>query len=230
MIQHSRSVVYSPDGTRLAVVSTLGIWLFDSGTGEEVALLQSDREQGLYYETGGVSFSPDGRTLASCGTIWDRKVWLWDVASGQLTTTLEVPYDWVTSVSFSPDGRILASGGKFGILLWDLSPYATPIAAVESASPFLPAQTALLANYPNPFNSRTWIAYRLALPGLVRLELYNALGQGVRTLVDQFQAAGEYRVPWDARDRQGARMASGVYLARLQHPAGVETRRLLYLE
>ena len=56
--RHSRSVVYSPDGTRLAVVSTLGIWLFDSGTGEEVALLQSDREQGLHYETGGVSFSP----------------------------------------------------------------------------------------------------------------------------------------------------------------------------
>ena len=98
--------------------------------------------------------------------------------------------------------------------------------AVESSAPSLPVQTSLLANYPNPFNSRT----HLAVPGPVRLELCNALGQRVRTLVDRFQAAGEYRVAWDARDGQGGAVSSGVYVTRLHHPGGVQTRRLLHLK
>ena len=52
----------------------------------------------------------------------------------------------------------------------------------------------------------------------------------MRTLVDQFQAAGEYQVPWDARDGQGDKVAAEVYIARLQYPGGVQTRRLLYLK
>ena len=56
------------------------------------------------------------------------------------------------------------------------------------------------------------------------------LGQQVRLLVDAFQAAGVYRVHWDARDQRGSPVAAGVYLARLIHPGGVHGRRLLYLE
>ena len=67
-------------------------------------------------------------------------------------------------------------------------------------------------------------------PGLVRLEIYNVLGQPVRTLVNQFQPAGFYQVRWDARDQRGAAVAAGVYLTRLRHPDGAQTRRLLYLK
>ena len=134
-------------------------------------------------------------------------------------------------MSFSPDGRILASGSGVGtILLWDMTPYVTssgPTAVHMPAA--LPAQTALLASYPNPFNGRTRIAYRLAAPGRVRLEVCNALGQPVRRLVDQSQAAGAYDVHWDALDDGGAPVASGVYLARLHYPGGVHQRRLLHL-
>ena len=85
-------------------------------------------------------------------------------------------------------------------------------------------------NVPNPFNSSTWIPYRLAAPGHVRLEIYNMLGQPVRVLVDEFQSAGSHRVHWDARDQRGSAVAAGVYLARLIHPGGVHSRGLLYLE
>ena len=85
-------------------------------------------------------------------------------------------------------------------------------------------------NVPNPFNTSTWIPYRLAVPGQARLEICNLLGQRVRILVDEFQAAGTYRPHWDARDQRGGAVAAGVYLARLVHPGGVHTRRLLYLE
>ena len=88
----------------------------------------------------------------------------------------------------------------------------------------------LAPNAPNPFNSTTQISYRLATPGSVRLDIYDVLGQPVRTLVDQIQAPGFYRVPWDARDQQGAVVATGVYLTSLHYPGGVQTRQLLYLK
>ena len=88
----------------------------------------------------------------------------------------------------------------------------------------------LAPNVPNPFNPSTVISYRLATPGAVRLEIYNLLGQSMRTLVDQVQAAGAYWVRWDARDGRGEEVATGVYLVRLHYPGGVQTKRLLYLK
>jgi len=92
------------------------------------------------------------------------------------------------------------------------------------------APPGLAPNAPNPFNASTIIPYHLATPGAVRLEIYNLLGQPMRTLVDQVQDAGFYRVSWNARDQRGAAVAAGVYLVRLQYPGSVQTRRLLYLK
>ena len=100
-----------------------------------------------------------------------------------------------------------------------------PLAAAKT----VPSASGLGPNVPNPFNSSTQIAYHLSRPGPVRLVIYNLLGQPVRTLVDQFQAAGSYQVQWDARDQQGVLMSSGVYITRLSYPGEVQTRRLLYL-
>ena len=116
-------------------------------------------------------------------------------------------------------------------MLWNMEPYITPSApVVQVPLPLQSTQTMLQANYPNPFKRLTQIAYSLAAPGLVRLEIYNVLGQPVHTLVDRVQGAGVYQVPWDGRDRQGAAVAVGVYVMRLRHPSGVQTRRLLYLK
>ena len=88
----------------------------------------------------------------------------------------------------------------------------------------------LALSVPNPFNSSTQIAYHLSNPGPVQLVIYNVLGQSVRTLVDQFQAAGSHRVQWDARGEQGASLSSGVYIIRLSYSGRMETQRLLYLK
>ena len=93
-----------------------------------------------------------------------------------------------------------------------------------------PTTSGLSPNFPNPFNASTQIAYHLATPGPVRLTIYNILGQPVRTLVDQFQAAGFYQVRWNARDQRGTALATGVYLVRLHYPSGEQTRRLLLLK
>ena len=63
-----------------------------------------------------------------------------------------------------------------------------PLVAAKAVA----ATSSLAPNVPNPFNSATQIAYHLSSPGPVRLVIYNVLGQPVRTLVDQFQAAGSY--------------------------------------
>ena len=64
----------------------------------------------------------------------------------------------------------------------------------------------------------------------MKLVIYTVLGQPVRTLVDESRAAGNYRIRWDARNDAGALMATGVYIARLSYPGGVQTQRLLYLK
>ena len=101
-----------------------------------------------------------------------------------------------------------------------------PLAAAKAVA----SVSGLGPNVPNPFNSATQIAYHLSSPGPVHLVIYNVLGQPVRTLVDEFQAAGSYRVQWDARDQQGASLSSGIYITRLSYSGGVQTRRLLYLK
>ena len=108
-------------------------------------------------------------------------------------------------------------------------PHPTSV-STPSTTPAIPTTSGLDPNFPNPFNAHTQIAYRLASPGPVRLAIYNVLGQPVRTLVNQFQPAGFYQVPWDARDQWGTVLSAGVYLTRLHHPDGAQTRRLLYLK
>ncbi|MCY3872260.1 MAG: T9SS type A sorting domain-containing protein [Gemmatimonadetes bacterium] len=78
--------------------------------------------------------------------------------------------------------------------------------------------------------SATLITYHLSSPGPVQLVIYNVLGQPVRTLVDQSQAAGSYQIRWDVLDQRGVSLSTGIYIARLSYPGGVQTQRLLYLK
>ena len=108
-----KDLKFSPDGTRLAIAGSIGIWIHDVGTGRELDLLtgHTDRVES-------VSFSPDGMTLASGSS--DDTIRLWDVSTGELLKTLTGQKGDVMSVSFSPDGKMLASGDYHKtVRLWD---------------------------------------------------------------------------------------------------------------
>jgi hypothetical protein len=76
-------------------------------------------------------------------------------------------------------------------------------------------ETALIRNYPNPFNPDTTIEYSLREETAVALQIYNLKGQLVKILVSGIQKAGKYEIFWDGLDSQGKETATGIYFYRL---------------
>ena len=96
----------------------------------------------------------------------------------------------------------------------------------------IPETTALLPNYPNPFNPETWIPYHLAKAATVKVTIYTLQGEVVRELVLGHQAAGVYEsrgraAYWDGRNQFGEHVASGVYFYTFTAGNFTATRKLL---
>ena len=114
--------------------------------------------------------------------------------------------------------------------------YLRGIAVLEQLHAALaPQETALLPNYPNPFNPETWIPYRLAGDAFVTLTIYDQSGQIVRTLDVGHQIAGYYTdrtkaAYWDGHNEFGEQMASGVYFYHLSAGDFSATRKMLILK
>ncbi|RKU28922.1 hypothetical protein C6499_09580 [Candidatus Poribacteria bacterium] len=90
------------------------------------------------------------------------------------------------------------------------------VLALESLlKTFTPKETALLPNYPNPFNPETWIPYQLAAAADVSISIYTAGGRLVRQLHLGHRPVGIWTAHWDGRNTQGESVASGVYFYTL---------------
>ena len=99
----------------------------------------------------------------------------------------------------------------------------------------VPDKTALLPNYPNPFNPETWIPFQLAESSRVTVTIYNAAGQTVRTLELGQLPAGTYHsrskaAYWDGRNALGERVASGLYFYRIEAGSFSQLRRMMILK
>jgi len=85
-----------------------------------------------------------------------------------------------------------------------------------TGSGVLPEEFALMQNYPNPFNPTTNIRFALPVESRVTVEIYNVLGQRVKTLINEQRAAGFHTVEWNGTGVSGQQLGSGAYFLRLE--------------
>ena len=318
------SLAFSPDGTILAS----GKYMWNVENGQRIHTFGDDTH------VSSLAFSPDGTILAVGST---RKLKLWDVETQKYIVPLDGHTGFIRYVSFSLDQTTLLSRSDDGtVLLWDMSPYLTPIAPFPdvgtlaedvnkdgivniidltlvasnfgktgqnsadvnsdgvvniidltlvagafgntAAAPEIwsyhhegaptrdqveqwlhearqvnltdpvfqrgllmleqllatltPKETALLPNYPNPFNPETWIPYQLAAPADVSIAIYAIDGKLIRRLDLGHQPVGLYEsrsraAYWDGRNTLGEPVASGVYFYTLTAGDFTATRKML---
>ena len=99
----------------------------------------------------------------------------------------------------------------------------------------IPEQTALLANYPNPFNPETWIPYQLAKAGDVEILISDMRGIAIRRLALGHQPVGDYTARrraayWDGRNEVGEPVASGLYFYTLTAGEYTAIRKMLIIK
>ena len=138
------------------------------------------------------------------------------VATGRVdAATIET---WIAGARLADDGSIA---------------FQQAIANLERLiASMIPRETALLPNYPNPFNPETWIPYQLAVPAEITLTIYDMNGGAVRRLAMGHQPAGVYQnrsraAYWDGRNGRGESVASGIYFYTLKADEFTATRKML---
>lgn len=95
----------------------------------------------------------------------------------------------------------------------------------------VPTEYSLLQNYPNPFNAETVIKFGLKKPSDVSVEVYNILGQRVKTLINnEKMTAGVKEVTWNGRDDKGNDVASGIYFYRLKTAEFTDIKKMVLLK
>ena len=94
----------------------------------------------------------------------------------------------------------------------------------------IPQTTKLYGNYPNPFNPETSISFGLAEKSNVKIEIYNILGQKVKTLINNKLDAGNHSVKWTGLDSSNHKVASGVYFYKLKTNNYSNTKKMLILK
>lgn len=146
----------SRDGTRLAIASSTGVWLYDVSTGDEIALITENTAL-----IGRVAFSPDGTTLATAGG--DNKCHIWDVETQKLLSTFQVP-DWLHSLTFLDDGKTVVGEALIDKISHPLLGGETSVWDVPkvwmwdaSSGKLLDAFTTELPRFNPMKDARTWV-------------------------------------------------------------------------
>ncbi len=165
----------------------------------------------------------------STGTVPDF-YWGWDPDEDYFNIQWKLPED----LSYS-EASAFYTGGTDGFPVGDLNwfpdkkvEWEDQMTAIESDqyNNVTAKDFRLYQNYPNPFNPVTEISYQLNKAGLVKLTVFNMLGQQVEEIVNTRQAAGVHRVQWDA----GNEMTSGIYYYRLETDGFKATKKMLLLK
>ena len=172
----------------------------------------------ITYDDAGMDASTESFVaLFHSENIWNDTTYQYETVWVDVTTTLDTVNNIVCGETSS------------------LSPFTAGIGQVptsieELISPEIPESFTLSQNYPNPFNPETAIEYSVPSRANVSIEVFNVLGQNVKSLVDKNHSAGVYRVIWDGKNKVGENVSSGVYLYKLTTDDYSETKTMILLK
>ena len=156
------------------------------------------------------------------------------LVAGALGNAAAAPSAWYRDLEIAPTradvGQWLAQAGE--LELTEATSQRGVLFLEQLLAALTPKETALLPNYPNPFNPETWIPYRLSEDADVTLTIYDTTGVVVRRLDLGHQLAGHYAdrgraAYWDGRNARGESVASGVYFYTLTAGDFTATRKML---
>ena len=117
------NIIFSPDGTRVAVSTPIGIWVYDTGTGEAVSLFSGTQtgEMEKFLPTSppeALTFSADAVLIASAH---GNSIYVWDTATGAAFAMLDEHPDSIKALALSPDSTKLATaGGDWTVRVWEV--------------------------------------------------------------------------------------------------------------
>ena len=215
--------------TRLAALANdndIHVWNY---SGDLLFTLNESEDYSAHDDI--LEFTPNGELLV---TAYGRWVRFWDVGAQALDHSFRADAmddnESIESLAFSDNGKLMALGSSDGtayIYRWTGESAPTAPAKEAETQP-----TALLANYPNPFNPETWIPYQLSDPAEVTVSIYSVDGKLVRTLELGQMPAGAYSdkeraAYWDGQNEQGEPVASGVYFYTLTAGDFSATRKMV---
>ncbi len=159
------------------------------------------------------------------------------MVAGALGKAAAAPSVWYRDLEIAPTradvGQWLAQAGE--LELTDATSQRGVLFLEQLLAALTPKETALLPNYPNPFNPETWIPYQLSEDADVTLTIYDTNGVVVRRLDLGHKSAGFYEsqsqtIHWDGRNDFGEGVASGVYFYQLATPSFRQIRRMVILK
>jgi hypothetical protein len=142
--------------------------------------------------------------------------------------------DYATCIKQTPDGGYIVVGwteignGSTDIYVVKLEPDNS--SDVNHDNNIYPSSFSLSANYPNPFNPNTTIGYGLQRRAHVTIDIFNLLGQKVKTLIDETKGAGQYSTEWNGRDESGQAVSSGIYFYRLEAGNEAQVNKMMLLK
>jgi hypothetical protein len=134
--------------------------------------------------------------------------------------------DFGTTAPYNALPDNLPQDGYFIIFSGD----STLVTSIKNNLPLLPKDIELMQNYPNPFNPATTIEYTLQKATQVSLNIFDVLGKKVKSLVNETQIYGTYKVLWGGDDDAGKRVSSGTYFYRLEINNSTVTKKAVYIK
>jgi hypothetical protein len=133
--------------------------------------------------------------------------------------------DWQGNLSYSPNNFDLGwQDARQWTYTW-IGDTTSMTAVDEGNAPAMVTSYFLSQNFPNPFNPTTTIVYALPQAGQVTIELYNTLGQKIRTLLNEYKSAGSYTIDIKADD-----LPSGVYLYKMDTGKFTRTMKMMLMK